>query len=173
MLKNHFRAQNVPSHTKKGGTDCMYEEQTQPQEFFECTSGESFAIILVAGKHVRVWTGSYSAVLHRSPSLYSAYSASFSSLTRANTLTDIFHLFGFRLGSTEGQIKQKLQNSSFLIYKQPTAHLCSGGRKKKLDQLLVFFALSLTHLLVFQGLSAKYRTRMCRVCMLLKLGRAC
>lgn len=115
-------------------------------------------LTLVAGKRVRVWAGSCTAVLHRSPSLHSAYSAFFSSLTRANTLTDIFHLIGFRLGSTEGQIKQQLQNYSFLIYKRHTVHLCL---KKKVDQLLVLFALLLMHLLVFQGSSAKYRKRMC------------
>lgn len=42
-----------------------------------------------------------------------------------------------------------------------------------MDQLLVFFALLLMHLLLFQGLSAKYRTGTCRACMLLELGQAC
>lgn len=50
-----------------------------------------------AGKHVRVWTGSRSAVLHRSPPLYSVLSASSSSLTRAPLLLTSFISLG--LGS--------------------------------------------------------------------------
>ncbi len=80
--------------------------------------------ILIAGKHVRVWTGSCSAVLHRSPSLYSAYSSSFSSLTHTDALTDIFHLVGLRLGSNS--------NCKILLFDLQTAHgTIVLGKKKR------------------------------------------
>lgn len=140
-----------------------YKCKHNHKNFLNGTSDEkeNLLLTLIAGKRIRVWTGTYSAVLHRSPSLYSAYSASFSSLTRENTLTDIFHLFGFRLGSTEGQIKQQLPKLYFLIYSTNSPQCICAWKKISTLTTLSIFALLLMHLLVFQGLSAKYRKIMC------------
>ncbi len=161
MLWKKSCSLNIPSCTSM-----------RQKELSWCTCGKAKnnkILILIAGKHVRVWTGSCSAVLHRSPSLYSAYSSSFSSLTHTDALTDIFHLVGLRLGSNS--------NCRILLFDLQTAHgtIVLGKKKerKRGGSDLVFFALLLMHLLVFQGLSAKYRKRMCWVCMLLKLGQAC
>lgn len=55
-----------------------------------------FFVNVTAGKHVRVWTGSHSAVLHRSRPLLSAHPASVASLTHeaAHNVPHIFHHFG-------------------------------------------------------------------------------
>lgn len=57
---------------------------------FVFSSGEEdllFSLSLFAGKHIRVWRGSFSAVLYRSPTLHSAHSAPLSSPTPTNSLT--------------------------------------------------------------------------------------
>lgn len=55
-----------------------------------------FFVDVTAGKHVRVWKGSHSALLHRSRPLLSAHSASVASLTHeaAHNVPHIFHHLG-------------------------------------------------------------------------------
>lgn len=137
-------------------------------------------IILTVNSRCRKTRQSVDGVTLCSPpqesfSLFSSFCLFFISDT-CSTPSDIFHLFGFRLRSTEGHIKQQLQNSSFFdVQKAHSAFVLWGGGRVESgsDQLSVFFFLPYClHLLVFQGLSAKYRKRMCWVCMLLKQGQA-
>lgn len=86
-------------------------------------------------------------------SLFSSFCLFFISDT-CSTPSDIFHLFGFRLRSTEGHIKQQLQNSSFFdVQKAHSAFVLWGGGRVESgsDQLSVFFFFAL--LLAFVGVS--------------------
>lgn len=88
-----------------------------------------FFVHVTAGKHVRVWEGSHSAVLHRSRPLLSARPASVASLTRgaARGVPHIFHHLGrssdlLRVPSNR-RCKIPLFSST-RKQKQPTVLLC-------------------------------------------------
>lgn len=73
-------------------------------------------------------------------SLFSLFCLFFISDT-CSTLTDIFHLSGYRLGSTEGQIKQQLQNSSFFDLQTAHGAFVLGKKKKICGSALSVFCL--------------------------------
>lgn len=121
-------------------------------------------IFFVAGKHVGVWTGLCSAGLHRNP-LYSARSASFSSLTHANTLTSFISL---GLGSDLLKVRSNSSCKS-LFYLQCRQRICAWGEKKN-----IFFFLP--YCLCFSWCFDAWvqnMMRICWVCMRLQLGWAC
>ena len=77
-------AQNVPWQGQNQDANSVPEEGFL---FLFSLRAEDLLFTVFAGKHIRVWTGSLSAGLYRSPNLHPAHSAVLSFLTRANTLT--------------------------------------------------------------------------------------
>lgn len=89
------------------------------------------SLSLFAGKHIRVWRGSFSAVLYRSPTLHSAHSAPLSSPTQTNSLT-------FSISSDLGSDLLKVRSNGdwdvFLFFLPANSSPCNVLWKKTLGQ---------------------------------------
>lgn len=131
-----------------------------------CPGRYDLLLTLAAGKHVRVWTGSHSTVLHRSPPLVSAYSASFSSLTHA-AHTFVASFISLGLGSDLLMVPSN-NSCKILLFWSAKSPLCSCVCGERVDQRSVFFALLLAFVVAWVQ---DMEREMCQVCMLLERGQ--
>lgn len=121
----------------------MFYSDSFPEDFpFKNILLGLFFVDVTAGKHVRVWKGSHSALLHRSRPLLSAHSASVASLTReaAHNVPHIFHHLG--VGSDLLKVPSNSRCKILLFWstrkKKPHCAFVSVGKRVYQGSMLLF-----------------------------------